>query len=84
MQHASCEREHKADALIRLSCVLRLGSVFPFDVAAYAGLLFGGDRFAFEDCIEGSSQVPPAYGDAVSRPAVVHLIPINVLSLPIK
>ena len=57
---------------IMLACVFRLGSVFPLDVAAYAGFLFDGNPFSFENGIERGSQIRSGYGDAVSRPAVVH------------
>ena len=83
-QQDGCAQGHRADALRRLPCVGRLGAGFPFDVAAYAGFLFGGGWFGFEDGIEGGSQVGPGDGDAISRAAVVHLAPIDELSLLVE
>jgi len=92
LHRGSCEQKrrstgpqkHKADAPMHLPCVLLLGALFPFDVAAYAGSLFGWHRFTFKDGIKGRSQVIPVNGDAVSRPAVVHLALIDELSLPVE
>src|SRR5690348_15906617 len=62
---------------VRLSKVVRFVAGFPFDVAADAGLLRGGGRFAAEYGIEGGAEVLAGHGLAVSGAAVVELPAVN-------